>query len=56
MDMIFTFKLTEQQLTVISRALDAQPYGMVWRLIAELQRQIDEQQQQSPQTQKEAAE
>lgn len=42
---MLTFKLTPQMVEVIGKALGVQPYDTVAPVVAELQRQINEQQQ-----------
>lgn len=43
---MFKFELTEQQVEVIGRALANAPYGQVAGVIADLQRQVNEQRKQ----------
>jgi hypothetical protein len=42
--MMLKFELSEQALAIIGKALGAQPYDAVASVIAELQKQINEQQ------------
>lgn len=44
---MLTLKLTPEMVQVIGKALGAQPYDLVASVIAELQKQINEQQQPS---------
>lgn len=44
----FKFELSEDMITVISRALAAQPYHLVHATIAEMNRQVEEQVQPIP--------
>lgn len=41
--MIFKFELSEQMLAVISQALGNAPYSQAAPVVAEMQRQVDEQ-------------
>jgi hypothetical protein len=38
--MTLKLELTEPQVVLLGEALSAMPYGRVWQLIAELQRQV----------------
>jgi len=40
---MFKFELSEQMLMVIGKALGAQPYDLVVKVVDELQRQVDAQ-------------
>jgi hypothetical protein len=43
------FELSEQHIAIIAKALAAQPYGLVAPVVADIQNQINAQQEKEPQ-------